>query len=348
MATSSFLTLADGREVRFDFTAPGQGDSSLGFQLLGADEHPLGPETTIFQQAPAIDVVQQVDGFSGTALTGGGFVVAYELRGGPVVFAHDVEQLRIGVFDSAGHQVRDLFVPIGQVPDRGSVNLGAFGLGGDGFAVVFDHASHETEHLAFDNGGGLTDLALRAPVASVANAEGILTLGFADGGEVTVGGEGADRITGGDHGDLVRAGNGADTVEGGTGPDDINGNAGNDLIHGGAGDDVLRGGKGDDLIEGGAGNDWISGDRGFDTLTGGAGADIFHASADPAFEVVTDFNYAEGDRIQLDAGTPFFVFQHGADVAILLGVDDRLDSTGIIELKNVQLSSLPPGFITLG
>ena len=54
---------------------------------------------------------------------------------------------------------------------------------------------------------------------------------------------------------------------------------------------------------------------------------------------IGDFNSAEGDRIQLDPGTHFVVSQVGADTVIDLGNGDRMI------LANVQLSTLPPGWI---
>jgi Ca2+-binding RTX toxin-like protein len=57
-----------------------------------------------------------------------------------------------------------------------------------------------------------------------------------------------------------------------------------------------------DLIDGGAGNDTIIGGAGTDTLTGGRGADTFVFCANSQYDVVTDFNPAEGDRVLLDLG----------------------------------------------
>jgi len=190
------------------------------------------------------------------------------------------------------------------------------------------------------------------------------------------GGAGNDTITGWSGGDVLRGGDGNDVIHGGAGFDDINGNKGddtidgggsggdwlvggqgndlitgqgdfsilygnlgNDTIHGGSGNEWLRGGQGDDVLNGGAGNDWISGDRGADTETGGAGADTFNGFAGIGMDRVTDFNAAEGDRIQLDPGTHYTVSQVGADTVVDLGNGDEL------LLANVQLSTLPPGWI---
>ena len=117
------------------------------------------------------------------------------------------------------------------------------------------------------------------------------------------------------------------------------GNLGSDTLNGGTGNDLIRGGQGDDVLQSGAGNDWMSGDRGSDTLTGGAGADTFHAFSGAGMDVVTDFNSAEGDRVQLDAGTTWHASQSGADVLIDMGNGDEMI------LRNVTLSALPSGWI---
>jgi Ca2+-binding RTX toxin-like protein len=172
------------------------------------------------------------------------------------------------------------------------------------------------------------------------------------------GGDGNDSIQGGAGWDYVNGNKGDDVIDGGSGGADwlvggqgndlitahtsgniLYGNLGNDTLNGGTGDELIRGGQGDDVIVAGAGNDWISGDRGSDTLTGGTGADTFHSFSGAGMDVVTDFNAAEGDRVQLDAGTTFTVSQSGADVLINLGGTDEMI------LKNVTLSTLPTGWI---
>jgi serralysin len=55
--------------------------------------------------------------------------------------------------------------------------------------------------------------------------------------------------------------------------------------------------------------------------------------------VVTDFNRAQGDRVQLDPGTQYTATQQGADVHIVMV------GGGEMVLLNVQLSSLSAGWI---
>lgn len=66
--------------------------------------------------------------------------------------------------------------------------------------------------------------------------------------------------------------------------------------------EVLNGTTGADIIDGGAGNDTIVGGTGTDYLTGGRGADIFVFGARSQYDIITDFNASEGDRIMLDFG----------------------------------------------
>lgn len=81
--------------------------------------------------------------------------------------------------------------------------------------------------------------------------------------------------------------------------DTLTGTAGNDYLRGQGGTDVLNGGKGDDVLQAG---------RGADRMTGGGGADRFvwtKATEAPvkgrAFDTVTDFSTAQGDRIVLSS-----------------------------------------------
>lgn len=169
------------------------------------------------------------------------------------------------------------------------------------------------------------------------------------GADSILGGSGFDRINGnqGDDvitgaslvGDWLLGGQGNDVIDAArsSGRNLINGNLGNDAITAGAGADLARGGQGDDLVRGGDGADWLSGDLGHDTLTGGAGADTFHAGA--GADLVTDFDPAAGDRVQLDLGVTYSLAQVGADTVISLGVG------GQMTLAGVTPSSLSDGWI---
>lgn len=192
------------------------------------------------------------------------------------------------------------------------------------------------------------------------------------------GGAGHDDLFGGDGWDYLRGEAGDDWIAGGDGFDDAHGNAGNDTVYGGfgddwvvggrdhddlfgdegwdvvlgnlgddylsgdAGDDWVRGGQGDDEVRGGAGWDWLSGDRGNDTVTGGPGADLFHVFGQSDLDLVTDFTASEGDLVMVSAASHYTVVQDGADVVI------TVDSSARMVLENVQLASLPSGWIFEG
>ena len=105
--------------------------------------------------------------------------------------------------------------------------------------------------------------------------------------------------------DDVRGGNGNDIVKGGSGDDIVGGGAGNDIVIGGSGDDIVNGGNGKDLLIGGSGDDRIVGSGQGDALFGGSGADIFRIDATGFKDVILDFKYHQGDRIDIPNGYSF-------------------------------------------
>jgi serralysin len=153
------------------------------------------------------------------------------------------------------------------------------------------------------------------------------------------GNTGADTVGGGDGDDWVLGGKDNDQASGDAGNDVLNGNLGEDTCQGGSGDDVVRGGQGNDILDGGAGADLLFGDHGSDTMTGGPGADTFFIGARGGADRVTDFNYAEGDRIRVEGGATFHVVQSGADLIVDLGNGDQMILTGVSQ------SSLPAGWL---
>ena len=88
----------------------------------------------------------------------------------------------------------------------------------------------------------------------------------------------------------------------GTQIENAKGGTGNDIIKGNSAANYLFGFDGDDHLDGGAGNDQLEGGRGADTLTGGKGADtfIFASPLDGKADTILDFNFNEGDVLQLD------------------------------------------------
>lgn len=131
--------------------------------------------------------------------------------------------------------------------------------------------------------------------------------GSSDSNERLLGNNGNDVIAGNNGNDIIYGGKDADLVDGNEGNDLVRGDAGNDIIFGGFGSDILRGGQGDDDLDGNGGNDFLAGDRGVDVLTGSLGGDIFVLRSNDEFgvqgaDVITDFNFDEGDRIGLTDG----------------------------------------------
>jgi Ca2+-binding RTX toxin-like protein len=169
-----------------------------------------------------------------------------------------------------------------------------------------------------------------------------------EGNDSISGGVGFDDINGNMGNDTARGYNGDDWVVGGkdndllfgdNGFDIVYGNMGDDTVSGDAGADWVRGGQGNDSVSGGDGDDWLWGDRGDDTISGGAGADIFHSFSGTGIDRVTDFNLAEGDRVQLDPGTTYTLKQVGADTVVDMGGGDQ------VILVGVQLSTLTGSWI---
>jgi len=151
--------------------------------------------------------------------------------------------------------------------------------------------------------------------------------------------QGDDWVVGGQGDDFLYGGQGQDLVLGGLGNDILLANIGDDVADGGEGADQIRGGQGADSLTGGAGNDWMAGDRDADTLSGGAGADTFHTWGGAGLDRVTDFAYAEGDRVNLLAGTTWTAAQTGPDVTITMA------GGGQMVLANVAMGSLGAGWI---
>lgn len=163
-----------------------------------------------------------------------------------------------------------------------------------------------------------------------------------DGFDDAHGNMGDDTVHGGAGPDWVVGGQGFDLLFGDDDHDVVYGNLANDTVNGGNGNDWVRGGQGDDLISAGAGDDFVAGDRGADTLTGGGGADRFHSFGEAGVDRIEDFNLAEGDRLNLLAGTTYTVSQVGADVVV------SMTAGGQVVLVGVQLSSLTGDWLTVG
>lgn len=162
------------------------------------------------------------------------------------------------------------------------------------------------------------------------------------GNDTVNGNAGDDALYGGSGDDQLYGDDGNDALYGGIGNDLLNGNAGNDKLWAGAGNDQALGGAGNDTILGESGNDFLSGDQGADVLTGGAGADTFNMARGFGIDRVTDFSFAEGDKIKLTGTTTYTVSQVGQDTVINLGGSDQMVLVG------VDQASLKAGWLLAG
>src|SRR5262245_13478232 len=179
-----------------------------------------------------------------------------------------------------------------------------------------------------------------------------------DGNDTIRDGIGNDTVYGDAGDDTIRTGSGSDEVWGGSGTDTIveetadstvyfnghiplyqadtlHGGSGNDTIKGGGGHDDLYGDGDNDMLDGGVGDDLLVGGTGKDTLTGGTGADFFawnsvtESQADGALaDVITDFDRAAGDRIDLSA----------IDANQMLGGNQAFTFVGVIDFGNVDFT----------
>ncbi len=139
-----------------------------------------------------------------------------------------------------------------------------------------------------------------------------------NGRDILFGQEGNDRLLGGAGHDDLYGGRGNDTMEGGTGNDWMSGGYGADTMNGGDGDDhmfgygerggswndvgdVMNGGAGNDFLYGEGGDDVLNGGAGYDQLSGGAGADRFVFTHADRTDMISGFNAAEGDKIDVSA-----------------------------------------------
>ncbi|MDF9758191.1 MULTISPECIES: calcium-binding protein [Pseudomonas] len=166
-----------------------------------------------------------------------------------------------------------------------------------------------------------------------------ITLRGGCGDDVLDGGNGNDVIAGGKGRDVLEGGKGDDCLIGGKGDDVLDGGMGADRLYGGRGHDVLIGDSGRDVLRGGKGNDFLEGGLGTDILGGGQGADVFVFSklADMGVgkrrDIVTDFNGAAGDRIDLRG----LAKSEGLDSLVFVG-DAAFTDTGQLRFEREILS----------
>jgi Ca2+-binding RTX toxin-like protein len=142
--------------------------------------------------------------------------------------------------------------------------------------------------------------------------------------------QGRRSVTGTDGADSLTAGRSDTLLWGAAGNDTLTGGRGEDTLLGGLGADMLFGGRDEDWLLGGAGDDILDGGLGRDVLTGGTGADRFDLRWGGGRDLVTDFSFAEGDRIGLAAGTAYTVTTGaGGFAAVSIGNGDWFSLQGV-------------------
>lgn len=245
--------------------------------------------------------------------------------------------LREGFFSNVGSLVGNVAVAQGAQIENAIGGFGADTLNGNALAN------------RIEGNAGADRVFAGAGADTIDGGEGSGYLRGEDGNDSILGGSAFDDIQGNTGNDTEFGWGGDDWVVGGKDNDVLYGNEGSDLVYGNLGDDQCLGGEGNDIVRGGqgndtmmgeGGNDFLAGDRGDDTMSGGAGADQFHGFVGSGMDRVLDFNIAEGDRVSVEPGTPYSVFQEGADTVIAFGGGaDRMVLVG------VQMSTLGSGWI---
>ncbi|HYH20773.1 MAG TPA: DUF4347 domain-containing protein [Azospirillum sp.] len=147
--------------------------------------------------------------------------------------------------------------------------------------------------------------------------------------DVLYGNQGQDTLFGGQDADTVFGGQDADAIYGNMANDELYGNMASDTLFGGQGDDSLFGGQGDDVVAGNLGDDVLNGNLGNDTLIGGAGADRFVFATGGGADTIGDFDVAQGDRIQVQAGMTWTISDGPNGAVISFGTGDQITLTGI-------------------
>ncbi|RWE24207.1 MAG: type I secretion C-terminal target domain-containing protein, partial [Mesorhizobium sp.] len=173
---------------------------------------------------------------------------------------------------------------------------GSFAL--SGFAGTVNDVIAGSTHTDTISGGAGTDIVDYTGSLAAISIH-LADDGHASGAPVTFNNPAAGTIGGGDAtGDTLT---GIEGIIGGSGDDYLFGNSGANYLAGGAGADTLNGGDGADTLNGGIGNDLLIGGAGQDTMTGGTGADTFKLDHLDIKDLITDYNGAEGDKIDLSS-----------------------------------------------
>jgi Ca2+-binding RTX toxin-like protein len=165
-----------------------------------------------------------------------------------------------------------------------------YGLGGNDEII----GGHGADHIDggsgidtasyIDSGTGVYASLLPSVVGQLGTADGDMLVSI-------------ENLTGSAHDDYLEGNDGANVLRGMAGNDYIDAFGGADTVYGGTGNDILDGAAGNDILDGGTGTDFLAGGTGGDKFVW---ASVEDTSVDAnAADVLDDFDYAEGDRIDL-------------------------------------------------
>ena len=118
----------------------------------------------------------------------------------------------------------------------------------------------------------------------------------------------------------------------------VSGNTLDNFLWGNGAANVMRGGAGDDKIHARAGNDVLVGGAGADQLTGGNGADRFVFETASGHDVIIDFRFGDGDRIDL-SGQSYTVGHDIYGDALI-----TLSGGGTVVLNDIAPGGVESGF----
>ena len=280
-----------------------------------------------------------------TALAGGGYVVAWTVRGGPGDASETGIHARLYAAD--GTPLGAEFRVNATVADY-QINPGITALTDGGFAIGWtsrgQDGSGDGVYTRLYSAGGVALTPERLVNATVASDQAYISLaGHENGGYaaawMTLGQDGsgygiAARFFA--PADIHRAGTaGADDYDGAGGRDTLLGYGGNDRLRGLYGDDTLAGHGGHDRAEGGRGADRLSGGVGDDTLLGDAGLDRLwgHSGRDVLAGGLG------ADTLFGGAGADTFLFASAAESGNLPGSYDTIrdfDAADVIDFAAID------------
>jgi Ca2+-binding RTX toxin-like protein len=252
-----------------------------------------------------------------------------------------VKLVGIGEVQGGGSTSNDTFHTssnsdaVGGQAYRGGGGHDTFYLGSQGARLLYDASSNGFDSF-HDNGVG--DGAVHRVIAESDGT--VIGIGLNYGGTDSV-----DIITANGHSGVTILGSDSQhnnwDFSGTTLTDivEINTGGGSDTVIGSGANDRILGGSGGDSLNGGAGDDTLIGGTGTDTLTGGLGADSFVFDAISATaDIVTDYNFGDGDVLDLTAFEDDAAFVKLVDVGANARVQisaDGSDWTDIVTLSGL-------------